>query len=588
MSTSKKEGAAALVAAKIAPPRTRRWVIARQRLVDRFQSLRDCALICVQAPEGYGKTSLLARLRREWLAAGAYVGWLALDANDDPGRFVEALLFSAYSALGKPAVANLVEEKLRSGTEPREAIAGLLGELADAARPTALFLDDVHALPETVSAELLPYLVFNLPPNVHLIVGTRRRLPFSTSDLLAHGQFAWFDVTDLAFQVDETRKLLEARCGSGVDADTVARVHERVEGWPMGLQLLLVDVERERNPAEALRRVATSATGLRTLFADVLLPRLDPEDVTFLTAVAPLEQLQAQLCAAMTGRRDCAEILDRLRDDTPVLYAAEESEWLRLHAVCRDVLLRRFDALSDAERSSLHWRAAEWLHAAGMHERAAHHALAAGRHETAYVWIAQALFGLVASGRVVAAREWLERLPRATVLGSDRLRLVAAWLRALSHQPQEAFALTEPLLGADVDPSVRFEALQARGAAAHHADDLVAAAQVSALVGEDNPFGTPPIREAQRRPACHPCTVVWGYGWCTHRAREVRPSRIRRTRGLRELLRRILHRSQLPRRCPSHRRCARARACTVTARQHVRTPQSARVSVGGCFERSVV
>ena len=496
MSTSKKEVAAALLAAKIAPPRTRRWVIARQRLVDRFQSVRECALVCVQAPEGYGKTSLLARFRREWLGAGAFVGWLSLDANDGAGRFVDALLLSAYTALGKHALARLADETRRSGIEPREAIAALLGDLANAARPTALFLDDVHALPEAVSAELLPYLVFNLPPNVHLVVGTRRRLPFSTAELLAHGQFAWFDIAELSFRLDETRALLQVRCGSRVDADTVARVHERVEGWPMGLQLLLVDVERERDPAEALRRIATSATGLSTLFSEVLLPRLDPEDVDFLTAVAPLEQLQPHLCAAVTGRPDCREILERLRNDTPLLYAAEGSEWLRLHAACRDVLLRRFDELPEGERSVLHWRAAEWLDTAGMHERAAHHALAAGRHETAYAWIAQAMFGLVASGRVVAARDWLERLPESTVLGNDRLRLVAAWLRALSHDPRQAFTLTEPLIGPNVDPSLRFEALQVRGAAAHHLDDLLAAGEVSALVGEDNPFGTPVIREA--------------------------------------------------------------------------------------------
>lgn len=496
MSTSKNEDAETLLAAKIAPPRTRRWVITRQRLVDRFEAVRDCTLIGVQAPEGYGKTSLLARFRREWLSAGACAGWLSLDASDGASRFVEALLLSAYGALGRHAAARSVEKALGSGFEPREAIATLLGDLAHAARPTALFLDDVHALPEPVSAELLPYLVFNLPPNVHLVVGTRRRLPFSTADLLAHGQLAWFDIHDLSFSLDDTRALVQARCGSRVDVDTVARLHERVEGWPMGLQMLLVDVEREGDVSAALRRAATSATGLDTLFADVLLPRLGSEDVAFLTAIAPLEQLEPHLCAAVTGRHDCREVLERLRDETPMLHASESSEWLRLHAACRDVLLRRFDALPESERVTLHWRAAEWLHAASMHEPAARHALAAGRHETAYAWIAQALFGLLTSGRVVAARDWLERLPESTVLGNDRLRLVAAWLHALSSDPGEAFPLTETLIGPDVDPSLRFEALQVRGAAAHHMDDLLTAAQVSALVGEDNPFGIPAVRNA--------------------------------------------------------------------------------------------
>jgi LuxR family transcriptional regulator, maltose regulon positive regulatory protein len=221
-----------------------------------------------------------------------------------------------------------------------------------------------------------------------------------------------------------------------------------------------------------------------------------PGDVAFLTAVAPLEQLQAHLCAAVTGRLDCTALLERLHNDTPVLQDVEGSDWLRLHATCREALLRRFDALPKPDRLAMHWRAAQWLHAAGMLERAAHHALAAERDETAYAWIAQALYGLATSGRIVAARGWLERLPEAIVLCNDRLRIVAAWSRALSHEPREAFPLTEPLIDPQVDLALRYEALQVRGAAAHHADDLVAAAEVSRLVGEDNPFGTPVVRAA--------------------------------------------------------------------------------------------
>lgn len=493
---SKREAAAALLAIKIAPPRAQRWLVSRERLVRRFQAVRECALICVQAPAGYGKTSLLARLRREWLGTGACAAWLSLDENDDASRFAEALLFSTYTALGRPAPMRLVEHTLRSAVEPRESIAALLGELADAARPVALVLDDIHAMPEAAAAELLPHLAFNLPPNVHLVVGTRRRLPFPTSDLLAHGQFASFDVEELKFRLDETRALLHARCGERVDADTVARVHDRIEGWPMGLQLMLINVEREADPVAALRRAAATGSGLDTLFADVILPRLDPRDVEFLTLVAPLEQLQTHLCAAVTGRHDCAEVLARLRDDTPALSSVEGSEWLRLHATCREVLLRRFDALPKADRLSVHWRAAQWLHAAGVPERAAHHALAAERNETAYAWIAQALYGLATSGRAVAARAWLERLPEEIVLSNDRLRLVRAWTSALSDAPREAFSFCEPLLEAHVDPALRYEALQVRGAAAHYSDDLLAAAEVSEQVGEDNPFGTPVVRGA--------------------------------------------------------------------------------------------
>src|SRR5690349_25080984 len=114
-------------------------------------------------------------------------------------------------------------------------------------------------------------MALHVPPNVHLIVGTRAPLPFSTSDLFAHGQLAEFHAADLAFRLEETRGLLHARCGDRVDADTVARVHEAVEGWPMGLQLLLGGLEKEPDAVQALREVKSTGPRLHTRIADLIL-----------------------------------------------------------------------------------------------------------------------------------------------------------------------------------------------------------------------------------------------------------------------------------------------------------------------------
>ena len=52
-------------------------------------------------------------------------------------------------------------------------------------------------------------------------------MPFSTSELLAHAQFAEFDAADLAFRVGETAALLNARCSDRVDADMADRLNDR-------------------------------------------------------------------------------------------------------------------------------------------------------------------------------------------------------------------------------------------------------------------------------------------------------------------------------------------------------------------------
>jgi len=55
----------------------------------------------VTAPQGFGKTTLLAQWRRRWLERGAYVAWVSLDAQDDRAQFVNLLLFALRGATGR-------------------------------------------------------------------------------------------------------------------------------------------------------------------------------------------------------------------------------------------------------------------------------------------------------------------------------------------------------------------------------------------------------------------------------------------------------------------------------------------------------
>jgi ATP/maltotriose-dependent transcriptional regulator MalT len=73
--------------------------------------------------------------------------------------------------------ANATAQTVRSGGEPRVVAAALLGELANKALSIALVLDDVHA-PNEVAVDLLLYIAFNFPRNVHLIIATRSAMNY--------------------------------------------------------------------------------------------------------------------------------------------------------------------------------------------------------------------------------------------------------------------------------------------------------------------------------------------------------------------------------------------------------------------------
>src|SRR5262245_56831912 len=87
---------------KVTPPRVPRDLFARPRLLLSAEPLRDRQAIVVQAPAGFGKTSLLAQWRKEHLAHGAIVAWLLTQAGDEPQRLVQGLVLAMRLGASRP------------------------------------------------------------------------------------------------------------------------------------------------------------------------------------------------------------------------------------------------------------------------------------------------------------------------------------------------------------------------------------------------------------------------------------------------------------------------------------------------------
>ena len=135
---------------------------------------------------------------------------------------------------------------------------------------------------------------------------------------------------------------MRGRFGTRVDRDAAARLHELAEGWPLGLQLALSVMAAGGDPQAEISVPSTQAGVLHDRFVNLLLANLDAADVAFLTRISILDLLHAELCGTVAQVGDAAERLARLARDTPVFAAGEASDWLRMHALARDELRRRF------------------------------------------------------------------------------------------------------------------------------------------------------------------------------------------------------------------------------------------------------
>lgn len=481
---------------KVTPPRVPRHLVARERLGSSTEQFRGYPLILVQAPAGFGKTSLLAQWRREHLGRGAVVAWLTAQAQDDPLRLVQALTLSVRQGAGRPAFGHtLLDIPAQAALE---GITTWLAELAQAAMDIVLIIDEAERLPAP-AVDVLIYLVRNAPPNLRVVAATRADIKLEIEDLVDYGQCRVIGPSTLRFELEETLALASSRFGSRIDHDAAARLHELAEGWPLGLQLALAAISASADPQAELAML-TSRGALHDQLVGLLLTNLDPGDVGFLTRIALADHLQPDLCRAITGEDDAAERLARLGRDTPVFTVDEQGEWMRMHQLARDTLRQRFSSLPSVEQAELHGRAAGWLADHGLLEAAARHALIAGQREKAFELAERSLYeDLMTHGRQGAVLEWLGRLPAAELDRRPRLLLAAAWTLAVSgRHPEGARLVARIVAQPDVDAALRCECDLILAAAAVFADDPDRFVALSAPWADAPPLSDPALRQLQR------------------------------------------------------------------------------------------
>ena len=351
---------------KVTPPRLPRNLVPRKRLTTTAHALGDASVLLVQAPAGFGKTSLLAQWRKEIQSTGVAVAWLSAHTRDDPHRLVQALTLAVRVPSGKAAFGQAAFEF--DGDDRLEHVTVFLAELAQSAQELVLIVDEADKLPEA-SREALNYLLRQAPQNLHTVIAARPDWRTDLDDLVTYGQCVVVDQRLLRFDIDETLQLVQARAGARIDRGIGARLHVLTEGWPLGLQLALSIVLRGGDASAGVSGMAVLGGELQGQLVTLLLANLADDDRNFLVRTS--WTTCTPICAAWSRPTpDPSDRLARLSLDTLVFVSAEGGAWRRMHAVVRDALRERFATLPEDQRRDAHARAASWLADQGLRRTA--------------------------------------------------------------------------------------------------------------------------------------------------------------------------------------------------------------------------
>src|SRR5437868_2717457 len=417
-----------LLATKLHIPRPRPQLVHRPRLIQRLQQSLQRPLTLLSAPAGFGKSTLLA----DWLASCAIpVVWLSLEPSDnEPIRFLSSLIAALQTC--DPQLETRLQALLHPLHSPslEAMLAVLLNEPAVQVieqHHLVLVLEDYQVITAASIHHALSFLLDHLPPEVHLVLATRKAPPLPLARLRGQNALVELRAADLQFTQEETATYLVEVMGLPLSAEQSALLQARTEGWITGLHLAALSLLDHDDPAGFIAAFSGSHRYVVDYLLEEVLSRQPSDSQDFLLQTSILERLSAPLCDAVCATNESQAQLDFLEHANLFLTSLDdERQWYRYHHLFVQVLRQCLQQTAPTLVPTLHSRASRWYE---QHERFAEavpHALAASAPEEAVRLIEQCAEELVSGNQMQTLCEWLHALPESLILARPALCLIHA------------------------------------------------------------------------------------------------------------------------------------------------------------------
>lgn len=306
-----------------------RDALLRQSLLDRLHGAIGAGLTVVQAPAGFGKTTLVASFALEEGLGFAPV-WMTVDGTcRTRDAFAERL---AQAVLAGDAWAPV---SITLGEDYRSYLAGVFAHWqSKTLEPPLVILDSLEELGADAPAwSLIEWLAEFLVDGGELVLISREPIQRRALDRrFAGGDAVLFGPADLAFTPGEVEQLCAGRSLSF----TAKELYEATGGWPIAVMGIL----RGAIPWEAAHHALTDNAWERYLVAEVW-RGVPPELREALLRLAVLPACDGEVGRRLVGEAAWEATL-RWAREAGFLVESQEDGALRFNPLLREFLRREF------------------------------------------------------------------------------------------------------------------------------------------------------------------------------------------------------------------------------------------------------
>ena len=335
--------------------------------VERFALESRCDLTqwrvtAINAPGGFGKTTLLAEACRRLLRRGHFVAWLSVDEDDGPNGLMTYLSFALVEA-----GVEMLDSRLTSEDVQRRdyRLNLLLHSIEMLGAHCVLALDDVHRIRNPDTMAVLNRLLQHAPPNLHVALAFRGMpagLDLATA--IFQGRGVSITAEELRFDKPDIARFF----GSKLSRAELAELTETSQGWPIAL-CIQRNVRDQRASHELAQEITSNWIETR------LWPGLSKQDQEFVLDIGLFEWIDPELVDASLGPGSAQRVQSIPALSGLLRSVGGESGSLALHPLVRQYCAAKRLRENPDRYRSIHGAIADALAGQG-------HVVAGMRHAT--------------------------------------------------------------------------------------------------------------------------------------------------------------------------------------------------------------
>lgn len=227
---------------KVIPPRFRRNMLRRERLINLLNEYSDISLFIIAAPAGYGKTCLLADFASR---ASKPCCWVSFDEEDlDPCVFIENVVHALERIYPAIALNGQLSSRLREALQTKDygveiCVRLLVNQICNVIHDDFdLIFDDFQIIEEQpIINEFVSLLVSYLPGNCRLILSCRNAPSLDITNLILTQKAVGIGPAELKLTAEEVYELLNGNYNLNLTQQAASELVAKTEGWFAGVLL---------------------------------------------------------------------------------------------------------------------------------------------------------------------------------------------------------------------------------------------------------------------------------------------------------------------------------------------------------------